>query len=53
MLSLFPVLENMVDARNTKSIKWLKRLGFTFGPPLPHPHSGLPFYPFEMRQDHV
>ena len=49
MLKLFPVLENMVDVRNTKSIRWLKRLGFTFYAPEPHAYSGMPFSKFEMR----
>ena len=51
MLSLFPRLENLVDVRNVKSIRWLKRLGFTFRDAIPHPHSGAPFHPFEMTRD--
>jgi hypothetical protein len=53
MLSLFPVLENMVDSRNKKSIRWLKHLGFTFSEAKPHPYSGVPFHDFEMRSGHV
>jgi hypothetical protein len=53
MLSLFPELENMVDVRNVKSIRWLKRLGFGFGDATPHPYSGSPFFPFSMRSGNV
>lgn len=53
MLSLFPVLENMVDVRNTRSARWLKRLGFRFHDPEPHPYSGMPFQKFEMRSGNV
>lgn len=30
MLRLYPRLENYVDARNTVSLRWLDRMGFTF-----------------------
>lgn len=53
MHSLFPVLENMVDARNVKSIRWLKRLGFVFGDAVEHSYSGMAFYPFSMRLSDV
>lgn len=53
MLSLFPTLENMVDVRNVKSIRWLKRLGFEFRDAIAHPYSGSLFYPFEMRAGNV
>lgn len=47
---LYPCLENYVDARNTQSIRWLKRIGFTFGAkPVPWGVEGLPFYRFERR----
>lgn len=49
MRDLYPVLVNYVDARNTRSIRWLKRLGFTFFPPEPVGVAGLPFHRFEMR----
>lgn len=45
----YPVLINYVDARNTKSICWLKRIGFTIYPAAPHGAAGLPFHRFEMR----
>jgi hypothetical protein len=49
MRALFPVrLENYTDARNHKSIRWLKWLGFRFDEPVPYGVSGEPFYPFSM-----
>ena len=48
MLREFPVLRNVVDARNTVSIRWLEWLGFTFGAPQPMGVRGLPFIPFTM-----
>lgn len=49
MLAAYPRLINYVDARNTQSIRWLKRLGFVFAPAIPYGASGLPFFPFELR----
>ena len=49
MQEAFRHLVNFVDARNTKAIRWLKRLGFVFGPAEPHGVDGLPFYRFEME----
>ncbi|WP_428659501.1 hypothetical protein [Reyranella sp.] len=48
MLRVFPVLRNVVDARNAVSIRWLRWLGFTLGTPQPMGVRGLPFIPFEM-----
>ena len=48
MLREFPVLRNVVDARNTVSIRWLGWLGFTLGTPEPMGVCGLPFIPFGM-----
>jgi hypothetical protein len=48
MLRDFPLLTNVVDARNTVSIRWLRWLGFTLGTPQPMGVQGLPFIPFEM-----
>lgn len=45
----YPLLFNYVDARNTPSIRWLKRIGFTLGPAEAFGASGLPFHRFEMR----
>lgn len=49
MLAAFPILRNVVDARNEVSIQWLKWLGFKIDPAMPMGVDGLPFHPFEMR----
>jgi hypothetical protein len=49
MLGTFGHLVNFVDARNTKAIAWLKRLGFRFSEAEPYGVDGLPFYRFEME----
>lgn len=47
-------LQNWVDARNTKAIRWLRHLGFTIHPAAPYGPFDLPFHHFEMRRpDHV
>jgi hypothetical protein len=43
----YPTLHNYVDARHTKSIRWLKRLGFTVRDAVPMGVSGFPFHPFD------
>lgn len=43
----YPTLANVVDARNAKSIRWLKRLGFTLHSPEPMGVEGLPFHRFD------
>jgi hypothetical protein len=49
MLEVFPHLFNLVDARNKKSIRWLKRAGFLVHEPIVHgPHDML-FHPFEIK----
>lgn len=50
MLGEYPHLMNAVHVRNTVSIAWLKRLGFTFSPPFQNPWTGEPFHFFEMRR---
>ncbi len=50
MLAEFEILRNAVDARNTVSIRWLIRLGFTLHPARPLGPLGLSFHPFEMRR---
>ncbi|MDY2983873.1 MAG: hypothetical protein SOR75_00900 [Synergistes jonesii] len=46
LLKRFPNMRNYVDARNERSVRWLKRLGFQFGAPEPYGVAGLPFYRF-------
>lgn len=45
---LYPTLRNHVDARNTRSVAWLRMLGFVIGEPVPYGVAGLPFHPFEL-----
>ena len=49
MLAAFPILTNIVDARNTKSIRWLRHVGFELMPATPMGAAGLPFHLFTMR----
>lgn len=49
MLKAFPHLVNFVHARNTTSVRWLKRLGFTLHEAVPYGPLGELFHPFEMR----
>lgn len=53
MLTHYPHLLNFVDARNARSIRWLKRLGFTIHPAIPYGAAQLPFHLFEMKANHV
>lgn len=50
LLQYFTTLENYVDARNVKSIRWLRRMGFTVHDPEPYGHAGLPFHKFTARR---
>lgn len=47
LLARYQVLRNVVDCRNTVSIRWLRWLGFEFSPPFDH--RGHDFMMFEMR----
>lgn len=49
MRERYPHLLNYVDARNSRSIRWLKRLGFVVHPAEPYGPDGYPFHKFEMR----
>lgn len=49
MLKAFPHLVNFVHARNTTSVRWLRRLGFTLHEVVPYGPLGEPFHPFELR----
>lgn len=52
-LKTYNMLFNYVDARNTASIRWLLRLGFTFGDPERYGVEGREFFRFGMRADGV
>ena len=49
MLKAFPHLVNFVHAKNTTSVRWLRRLGFTLSEPAPFGALGEPFHRFELR----
>jgi hypothetical protein len=53
MQARYPHLMNYVDARNTRSIRWLKRLGFQFHEAEPYGVAGLPFHLFQRSAPHV
>jgi hypothetical protein len=53
MLNAFPHLVNFVHAKNTTSVRWLRRLGFTLHEAVPYGALGEPFHPFEMKAHHV
>lgn len=50
MLRRFDYLENFVDARNLKSIRWLKMIGFTVEEAKPMGHLNVPFHRFWLRR---
>jgi len=52
MLTLFPLMTNLVHQENTASRRWLTMLGAKFGEPVLM-SNGATFIPFEMRADHV
>lgn len=49
----FDTLINYVDARNAKSIRWLRWLGFDLEEARPAGVFGMPFHKFSMRISHV
>lgn len=51
MSKAYPFLLNLIDARQTKSIRWLKWCGFTIEAALPWGVKGLPFHRFYMRRE--
>lgn len=50
MLGEYDSLANHVDARNTRSVAWLQRMGFTIEPAEPFGALGLPFHPFHIER---
>jgi hypothetical protein len=51
MLTVCPRLFNYVHAKNSVSIQWLKRIGFTLGDPVPHGCEGELFHKFHLERD--
>ncbi|POP42154.1 hypothetical protein CHU32_21130 [Superficieibacter electus] len=50
MLTVYPYLENYVDARNHVAKSWLHWLGFNIEDAAPYGVNGLPFHRFHMRK---
>lgn len=50
MLRSYPTLRNLVHADNTVALGWLRHVGFTIGPVVPHPNTGAPFHVFELNR---
>jgi hypothetical protein len=48
MRAAYPQLENHVDARNRRALRWLGWLGFTIEAPAPWGVEGRPFHRFWM-----
>lgn len=53
MLAAYPRLFNIVDSRNAKACRYLRRAGFVLGPPAPMGPAGVLFHPFELDVRHV
>jgi len=51
MMDGFTLLCNRVDARNVKSVRWLRWSGFQIEPPQPHGWMKMPFHRFSMRKE--
>jgi hypothetical protein len=43
---MYPYLENYVDIRHHRAIRWLKWLGFQVDAPIPHGPDRMPFHKF-------
>jgi hypothetical protein len=50
MLKAFPHLMNFVHTKNTRSVRWLKRLGFHLHAPELYGTRGELFHRFEMHR---
>ena len=50
-LEYFPELENYCDARYTKSLRWLKLMGFTIGEPEPYGAKGNLFCKLSIKRE--
>lgn len=49
MMKGFDRLENYVDSRNRKAVRWLAWLGFTMLPAVPMGPFGVPFHRFILK----
>lgn len=50
MMAGYEQLENVIDQRNTLSVRWLKWLGFDILEPQPYGPFNLPFHVFRMEK---
>jgi hypothetical protein len=50
-LKKYGVLENYIDARYERSLRWAEKLGFTIHPAIPYGAYGLPFHKATRRID--
>lgn len=50
LLEDYPILYNYVDARNLKSVIWLKKIGAEIKPAQSHGAEGLPFHYFSFSK---
>jgi hypothetical protein len=46
----WPTLQNYVDARYRRAVRWLLALGFTVLPAVPFGREGRPFHPVVLRR---
>lgn len=51
ILTIYPVVSNYCDVRNTRTIRWLKLMGFKFYEPIPRGVHKLPFVKFELKRE--
>lgn len=49
MRAIYSDMVNYVDARNVRSVRWLKHLGFTLHPAAPYGIEDEPFHKFEIK----
>ena len=50
LLARWPLLLNLVDARNARSLRWVERLGFRVMDAVPFGVSNLPFHPIYIQR---
>lgn len=50
-LSRYPILENYVDSRYKRALKWAEHVGFNIEYPVPYGPYGLPFNKIVARRD--
>lgn len=51
LFSVYPYMRNYVDSRHSRSIRWLRFMGFRLGRPEPYGVYGMDFIPFWHSKD--